>query len=117
MYFAVMEPIYNVLPLCINFFQDRYADQPWLIYDARRNFGLYYDLTKTEIVRFEQPPVNLKTGKITAEQQDDYEKAFQDLWKDYLQAITIQPRKKLRLQRQLMPKRFWKYLVEKGGGL
>jgi len=114
MYFAVMDPIYNVLPLCANFFQDRYADQPWLIYDARRNFGLYYDLTKTEIVRFEQPPVNLKTGKITAEQQDDNEKAFQELWKDYLKAITIQPRKNLRLQRQFMPKRFWKYLVEKG---
>jgi len=113
MYFAVMDPIYNVLPLCADFFQDRYADQQWLIYDTRRNFGLFYDLTKTEIVRFEHPPVHLKTGKINAEQQDDYEKAFQELWKDYLQAITIQSRKNLRLQRQFMPKRFWKYLTEK----
>jgi len=113
MYFAVMDPMYNVLPLCAEFFQDRYANQQWLVYDTRRNFGLFYDLTKTEIVRFERPPVNLKTGKITAEQQDESEKAFQDLWKDYLQAITIQPRKNLRLQRQLMPKRFWKYLIEK----
>ena len=116
MYFAVMDPIYNVLPLCADFFQDRYADQPWLIYDTRRNFGLYYDLTKTEIVRFEHPPVHLKTGKISTEQQDDYERASQELWKDYLQAITIQPRKNLRLQRQFMPKRFWKYLIEKEGG-
>jgi len=112
-YFAVMDPIYNVLPLCAEFFQDRYADQQWLVYDTRRNFGLFYDLTKTEIVRFEQPPVNLTTGKITAEQQDESEKAFQDLWKEYLQAITIQSRKNLRLQRQFMPKRFWKYLIEK----
>ena len=116
MYFAVMDPLYNVLPLCVDFFQDRYADQQWLIYDTRRNFGLYYDLTKTEVVHFEHPPVHLKTGKISTEQQDDYEKAFQALWKDYLQAITIQPRKNLRLQRQFMPKRFWKYLIEKEGG-
>ena len=113
MYFAVMDPIYNVLPLCADFFQDRYADQQWIVYDTRRNFGLFYDLTKTEIVRFEHPPVNLKTGKISAEQQDETEKAFQELWKDYLQAITIQSRKNLRLQRQFMPKRFWKYLIEK----
>ena len=116
MYFAVMDPIYNVLPLCANFLQDRYADQQWLVYDTRRNFGLYYDLTKTEIVRFEHPPAHLKTGKISMEQQDDYERAFQELWKDYLQAITIQSRKNLRLQRQFMPKRFWKYLTEKEGG-
>ncbi|MDR0541581.1 MAG: DUF4130 domain-containing protein, partial [Dysgonamonadaceae bacterium] len=100
-------------PLCAGFFQDRYADQRWLIYDSRRNFGLYYDLKKTEIVRFEQPPASLQTGKIVREQQDEDEKAFQDLWKEYLQAITIQPRKNLRLQRQFMPRRFWKYLVEK----
>ncbi|MDR1526579.1 MAG: TIGR03915 family putative DNA repair protein [Dysgonamonadaceae bacterium] len=113
MYFALTDPVYNVLPLCADFFQDRYADQQWLIYDSRRNFGLYYDLTETEIVRFEHPPVDLKTGSIVREQQDDDEKAFQDLWKEYLQSITIQSRKNLRLQRQFMPQRFWKYLIEK----
>ena len=113
MYFAVMNPMYNVLPICADFFQDRYADQQWLIYDTRRHFGLFYDLKKTEMVRFEHPPVNLKTGKISSIHQDDYEKAFQALWKDYLEAITIQARKNLRLQRQFMPKRFWKYLTEK----
>jgi probable DNA metabolism protein len=112
-YFAVMDPVYNVLPLCIDFFQDRYADQPWLIYDSRRNFGAYYDLKTTEIVRFEHPPVDLQTGQLGSEQQDDYEKAFQDLWREYLQAITIPSRKNLRLQRQFMPRRFWKYLIEK----
>ena len=111
MYFAVMDPIYNVLPLCIAFFQDRYADQSWIIYDTRRNFGLFYDLKKTEIVRFDS--LNIPNGKLQAEQQDDYEKAFQELWKDYLQAITIRERKNLKLQRQMMPKRFWKYLTEK----
>jgi probable DNA metabolism protein len=113
MYFAVIDPLYNVLPLCSDFFEDRYADQQWIIYDSRRNYGLFYDLKKTEWVRFDHPVPSLQTGKLSPEQQDDYEKAFQDLWKDYLKAITIQERKNLKLQRQFMPKRFWKYLTEK----
>jgi probable DNA metabolism protein len=112
-YFAIIEPLYNVLPLCIDFFQDRYADQPWLIYEARRRFGAFYDRTKTEIVRFEHPPVDLQTGSLVREQQDEDEKAFQALWQEYLQAITIASRKNLRLQRQFMPQRFRKYLIEK----
>jgi len=112
-FFAVMDPLYNVLPLCADFFQDRYADQSWLIYDVRRKFGLYYDLQTVEIVRFENPPLVLQTGKTTHEQQDESETAFQDLWKDYLSAITIRERKNLKLQRQMMPRRFWKYLIEK----
>ncbi|GHS96622.1 DNA metabolism protein [Bacteroidia bacterium] len=112
-FFSIMDPLYNVLPLCSDFFQDRYADQPWIIYDSRRNYGLFYDREKTETVHFDHPPVSLKTGNITREQQDETESAFQDLWNDYLKAVTIQQRKNLRLQRQFMPKRFWKYLIEK----
>ncbi|MDR0866092.1 MAG: TIGR03915 family putative DNA repair protein [Candidatus Symbiothrix sp.] len=112
-FFAIMDPLYNVLPLCSDFFQDRYADQQWIIYDSRRNYGLFYDLKKTEIVHFDQPVVSLQTGQVSREQQDDYEKAFQDLWNDYLKAVTIRERKNLKLQRQFLPKRFWKYLTEK----
>jgi probable DNA metabolism protein len=113
MYFAVMEPLYNVMPLCIDFFQNRYADQPWIIYDIRRNFGFYYDLKKTETVSFSHLDVSLLRGQLSAEQSDRSEADFQALWKDYLRAVTISERKNLRLQRQFMPKRFWKYLVEK----
>jgi probable DNA metabolism protein len=113
MYFAVMDPLYNVLPLCASFFQDRYADQRWIVYDWRRNYGLYYDLDTTETIRFDRPIRLLQTGKFESEQLDDSETGFQNLWNDYLKAITIPERKNLRLQRQFMPKRFWKYLTEK----
>lgn len=112
-YFAVMDPKYNVLPLCSDFFQDRYADQPWIIYDVIRNYGIYYDLNTVETVHFERFPVSILSGNINSEQQDEEEKHFQDLWNDYLKTITIKERKNLKLQRQHMPKRFWKYLTEK----
>ncbi|MDR0681142.1 MAG: TIGR03915 family putative DNA repair protein [Dysgonamonadaceae bacterium] len=113
MYFAVIAPLYNVLPLCSDFFQDRYADQQWIIYDSRRNFGLFYDLKKTELIWFDNPLPALQTGNLAPEQQDDCEKTFQNVWKDYLKATTIQERKNLKLQRRFMPQRFWEYLVEK----
>ncbi|MDR2622617.1 MAG: TIGR03915 family putative DNA repair protein [Dysgonamonadaceae bacterium] len=111
-FFAVIDPLYNVLPLSARFFQNRFADQPWVIYDVRRKYGLYYDLKTVETVQFEHLNVSLETGNPDAEKLDDYELAFQDLWKDYLKAITIRERKNLKLQRQHMPKRFWKYLTE-----
>ncbi|MDR1739097.1 MAG: TIGR03915 family putative DNA repair protein [Candidatus Symbiothrix sp.] len=113
MYFAAMEPLYNVLPFCAEFFANRYADQTWLIYDLRRNFGLYYDLKKTEIVRFDNTDAFRNAGQLSEDKKDETEIAFQNLWKDYLKAVTIRERTNLRLQRQFMPKRFWKYLTEK----
>ena len=113
LFFAVMDPMYNVLALTARFFKTRYADQPWIIYDVKREYGLYYDLKTVETVHFEQLPVASKSGRLSAEKLDDYETAFQDLWKDYLKAITIRERRNLKLQRQHMPKRFWKYLTEK----
>jgi probable DNA metabolism protein len=113
LYFAVIDPLYNVLPLCSDFLEDRYADQQWIVYDSKRNYGLFYDLEKTEIIHFEQGDISLKTGQLTPEKMDDYEAAFQKLWKEYLAAATIRERKNLKLQRQHMPKRFWKYLIEK----
>ena len=41
-YLAVVSPDHNVLPLIIDHFQDRFNDQPWLIYDAKRHYGYYY---------------------------------------------------------------------------
>ena len=42
-YLAVVSPDHNVLPIIIDHFQDRFNDQPWLIYDAHRHYGYYYD--------------------------------------------------------------------------
>jgi probable DNA metabolism protein len=113
MYFAVMEPIHNVLPLTARFFQTRFADQQWIIYDVRRKYGLFYDLNTVETVHFDHLDISLDTGKLTPEKLDEYELAFQNMWKDYLTAITIQQRRNLKLQKQHLPVRFWKYLTEK----
>lgn len=112
-FFACMEPRYDVLPLTADFFEDRFADQQWIIYDVKREYGLYYNLRKTEIVRFNHLQVSPDTGRLTREQMDDSELDFQDLWRQYFKSAAIKERINLKLQRQHMPKRFWKYLTEK----
>ncbi|MDR0605496.1 MAG: TIGR03915 family putative DNA repair protein [Bacteroidales bacterium] len=115
MYFAAIKPRYNVLPLVVNFFQDRFSDQQWVIYDIKRSYALYYDLIKTEVAYFDDLKMNELNGKLHPDLLAEDEICFQDTWKQYLQAISIKERKNLKLQRQHIPKRFWKYLTEKQG--
>ena len=112
-FFACIEPLFDVLPLSADFFQDRFADQQWIIYDIKRNYGIYYNLQKTDIIQFDTPPVSPDTGQLLPEQMDAYEQDFQKLWRQYFKSAAIKERTNLKLQRQHMPHRFWKYLTEK----
>lgn len=113
-YFGVMEPLYNVLSLTIDHFRDRFSDQPWLIYDARRSFGYYYDGSQVEEITFTDPrQAHLLTGKLDESLLDENEKLFQTLWKSYFKAICIKNRLNPRKHRKDMPVRYWKFLTEK----
>lgn len=113
MYFAYIEPLYNVLPCVSDFFEDRFADQQWIIYDAKRKYALYYDLQKTETISFDSLNVNPDTGELADELKAADQNDFEQMWREYLQSVTIRQRINPKLQRQFMPKRFWKYLTEK----
>lgn len=111
-FFAPIAPIYNVLPLTINHFKDRFADQKWIVYDTKRNYGYYYDL-RTVVEMTLDTTEKFLDGKLDEKMMAEDEKLFQELWKGYFKALTIKERINLKLQRQHMPQRFWKYLTEK----
>jgi len=112
-YFAAVEPLYNVLSLAVPHFRDRYRDQKWLIYDVRRDYGYYYDLKEVTEVHFGEDTRRLLGGRLTGEWLAEDEKQYQKLWKEYFKSITIRERFNPKLHRQHMPPRFWKYLPEK----
>jgi probable DNA metabolism protein len=114
-YYASFDPMYNVLPLVIDHFEKRFADQKWIIYDTRRNFGFYYDLNSTEEVTFTNSLVSQANGKIDTNLLDRDEQLFQDLWKAYFKSMCIKERINPKLHKQLLPRRFWKHLIEKQG--
>lgn len=112
-WFAPVSPRYNVLSLIVPHFRSRYAGQPWIIYDTMRNAGLYYDTRTVQEISFSQKDfAELQSGKPGNEKLSDEEAFFQKMWKEYFQSITIKERINLKLQRQHMPKRYWKYLPE-----
>ncbi len=113
MYFAPVAPQYNSLPLSLGYFKDRFADQQWVIYDMKRKYGFYYDLKKVEEITLDGEASHLITGKLDESLMAEDEKLFQELWKGYFKALTIKERINLKLQRQHMPRKFWKYITEK----
>ncbi len=113
-YFAPVSPKCNALPLTIHHFKNRFAGQKWVIYDTKRHYGYFYDLKKVEEITLTDDD-HLLSGKLDEELMAEDEKLFQDLWRDYFKAMTIKERINPRLQRQHMPRRFWKYLTEKQG--
>jgi probable DNA metabolism protein len=112
LYFASIEPDFDVLPLISKHFNSRYADQKWVIYDLKRNYGLYYDLEKVDIINISLP----EDFDATKTSQDFFaaeELEFQTLWQDYFESTNIPSRKNMKLHIRHVPKRYWKYLSEK----
>lgn len=111
-FFAPVSPVYNALPLSVEHFADRFADQKWVIYDVKRHYGYYYDLHTTVEMTLDNDD-HLLSGKLDESLMADDEKLFQELWKGYFKAMTIKERINPKLHRKNMPRRFWKYLTEK----
>ena len=111
-YFSSIEPDFDVLPLIKKHFHSRYADQRWLIYDMKRDYGIYYDLKNVETMQmnFGEDFDATKTSEHIFALE---EIAFQDLWKEYFSSTNIASRKNSPLHIRHVPKRYWKYLSEK----
>lgn len=112
-FYAPIEPDFNVLPLISKFFQDRYADQRWLIYDIKRKYGLFYDLNAVTEITMEHQPELKTTAFLSADVLDGKEQLYGLLWNDYFKSTNIPARKNMKLHIRHVPKRYWKYLTEK----
>ncbi len=113
LYFCGIEPKYEVIPLIINHYQKRFAGQKWLIYDLKRNYGVFYDEIKGEEVVLTKKQFNTCKGQVKAALLYEGEDFYQKLWRTYFKHIAIEERKSLKLQRQFISRRFWRYLPEK----
>ena len=116
-YFARVEPDFNVLPLIGEHFWQRYQDQHWAIYDLARGYGIYYDKSRSTPKR----PAALQTIteldeavlRNPASIHSKDEQRYQRFWQGYFTNVNIKERKNTRLHKQYLPQRYWKYLSEK----
>ena len=121
-YLGVVSPDHDVLPLVVDHFRDRFGDQPWLIYDAKRRYGYYYTPQAAQssdaILRItfqdeDALPFDLDSGQLDDAVISSDDKLFQELWRTYFKAICIRERMNPRKQLNDMPRRYWKYMTEK----
>ena len=114
-YFSLVEPLFDVLPMAISHFHDRFSDQPFIIYDKARDYGYHFDGEELRRINLKSDGRHLSSGKLAPELMDESEPLYQELWRAYVKSIAIVERSNPRKQRQDMPVRFWKYLTEMNG--
>lgn len=102
LYYSKIEPDNNITMLIAEHFKERLSDQPWIIHDAKRNVFALYDTNQVIFIK-EDISIPIDNG-------DD--KTFEELWKNYFNAIAIENRRNPKLQKQFLPRRYWKNLIE-----
>lgn len=107
LYYGPIDPDHNVAALLAPHFARRFGNMRWMIHDTGRGLGVLYD------GRHWREAMVTMDGGLKAEHLADGEKEIEDLWRLFFKTIAIPERKNPRLQRQYMPVRYWKYLVEK----
>lgn len=102
--YAPFEPEYNVLPIMSSHFASRMKNKRWVIHDKKRGLAVIYKDNEWMVIDGDELP-EVKYG--------EDEKYYQSLWQKFFENITIENRKNEKLQKNFMPKKYRKYLIEK----
>lgn len=103
MFYAGIEPDYNIIMLLAPHFKQRLSSQDWIIHDKKRNTAVFYDGSQClyrEVISFDMPDDSKK------------EKEYKAMWLKYFQAMGIKERKNPRLQMQFVPVKYRKNMIE-----
>ena len=116
-FWAPIEPDHNVvLPLAWHFAR-RLPTQNWVIYDIARDTGVRWNTKECSTVTMD--PAVVERIRISGADLPDLlaveEIDCQKLWQNYFDSVSIAGRTNTALQKSNMPRRYWKYLVEKPG--
>lgn len=101
-YYSKINPTHDILSIISEHFAKRLSNQMWVIYDEKRKKASFYNKDSWHINALEENELALSTQ----------EKNVQKLWRMYFDKIAIKERKNLRQQSQMLPKKYWKNLIE-----
>jgi hypothetical protein len=77
-YFAMVDPLFDVLPMAISHFRDRFSDQPFIIYDKLRAYGYHFDgkdLHRMTLLTPPTPPPPRNTPQRPSDSSDRSDKS------------------------------------------
>ncbi|MEO9893832.1 TIGR03915 family putative DNA repair protein [Aurantibacter sp.] len=100
--FINIEPEFDILPLISKNYRSKYNEQHWLIYDIKRNYGIYYDLEKVEIISLDlQDFYTSNSYSIGTFAEIDF--TYQELFDNYFRSISIHSRINKKVLKQQEP--------------
>jgi probable DNA metabolism protein len=102
-YLCIITPDLTILTLIAPHFAARMSDKLWIIADMGRDLAAVYDCEKWMIIS------SRLSDKIPYS-KDEIE--CRKMWKKYFNTIAIAGRRNPKLQRNMMPARYWKNLTE-----
>lgn len=104
----------NVIGYLAGHFSKRMRNNEWILHDVGRNIALHWDGLQLQQIEVDQDFAEhvRRHGEVPVEHYTDDEHYYQQLWRSFHAAIANPDRENRKLQRQLMPRRYWQYLVE-----
>ena len=103
LFYSRISPDNNILEMLGEHFIRRFPNQNLILHDAKRKIALVYNTKQFSVM-------DASTVNIPEISED--EKIYKDLWKAFVKAIAIKERSNPRLQKQFMPRRYWKDMFE-----
>lgn len=103
--YACINPDYNILPILGSHFKKRLSNENFIIHDIKRDTALIYDKEDYYLTNLSKDQKNIL---INSDDKGEYE----NLWKQYFKSVNIEERKNPRLQKRMMPTRYWNNIVE-----
>lgn len=101
--YSRIDPENNVLPFIADHFASRLIDEKWIIHDANKGMAVVYDSKEWAVY---DTPANA-TVEISGDEEN-----FQNLWIAFFNAISIKERESNKRQRNMLPLRYRKNMLE-----
>lgn len=101
--YSSIEPDNDILELLGDHFKNRFSKEYFIIHDISREKALIYNGLSYEIIVMDND---------TYEKLKNHNDEYANLWKTYFKSTTIEERKNIKLQCRMMPKRYWKHILE-----
>lgn len=114
-FYAPIEPDFNIVPFLTGHFYERLSGTKWMIHDIRRGIAVYHCEGKTEYVEFvDEMTSHLNMSTLMGKSEN--EERFAEMWRAYFKIIAIESRINPKLQRQFVPLRYIKHMTERKNG-
>jgi len=111
-YTAKCAPDHFILPVLGEYFTSRFGETSWVVHDEKRNLFLGRKPGEKAQIFFQNEMETVSSAGNGVYGDASVPDKWETLWKHYHKTINNESRNNTGLQRQLMPKRYWKYLSE-----